>query len=107
LTSAAGLEIESIWFSLFSKALANVNVLDLINNIGSGKLWSFLQNSIAASLKRLTSMAHFKYDLGPAAAAPAASGASAGAAAAGGAPAPAQEEEKEESDDDMGIGLFD
>ncbi|KAI9183110.1 hypothetical protein H9P43_004027 [Blastocladiella emersonii ATCC 22665] len=80
LTSAAGVEVDSIWFSLFAKALSGVSITDLLNNVGSGA---------------------------GAAAAPAAGAAAGGAAAAEAAPAAAEEEAKEESDDDMGFGLFD
>ena len=80
LTSAAGIELESIWATLLAKALEGKNVKDLLSNVGSG-------------------------GGGPAAAAPAAAG---GAAAAAEVPkAEEKEEEKEESDDDMGFGLFD
>ncbi|KNE60810.1 hypothetical protein AMAG_06166 [Allomyces macrogynus ATCC 38327] len=79
LTDAAGVEVDSIWFSLFAKALAGVSVTDLINNVGSG----------------------------PAGAAAPGAAAAGGDAAAAEAAAEPEEEEKEESDDDMGFGLFD
>jgi large subunit ribosomal protein LP1 len=78
LTSAAGIELESIWASLLAKALEGKNVKELLSNIGAG-------------------------GAGPAAGAPVAAGGAA-AAAAGDAPAAEEkkkEEEKEESDDDM------
>ncbi|KAL2059107.1 hypothetical protein ABVK25_000399 [Lepraria finkii] len=76
-------EVESIWTTLFAKALEGKNVKDMLLNVGSG---------------------------GGVAAAPA-GGAAAGGSAAD-APAEAEkkeekEEEKEESDEDMGFGLFD
>ncbi|KAI4735564.1 hypothetical protein E4T44_06844 [Aureobasidium sp. EXF-8845] len=79
LISAAKLEVEPIWTSLFAKALEGKDVKELLLNVGSGS---------------------------GAAAAPAAGGAAAGAAAED-APAEEKAEEKEESDDDMGFGLFD
>jgi len=79
LISAAKLEVEPIWTSLFAKALEGKDVKELLLNVGSGS---------------------------GAAAAPAAGGAAAGAAAED-APAEEKVEEKEESDDDMGFGLFD
>ncbi|ORZ36202.1 60s acidic ribosomal protein-domain-containing protein [Catenaria anguillulae PL171] len=82
ITKAAGVEVDSIWFSLFAKALSTVSITDLLNNVGSGPA--------AGSA--------------PAAAA---GGASSGAAAAEAAPAAKEEEAKEESDEDMGFGLFD
>ncbi|KAI9338689.1 60s acidic ribosomal protein-domain-containing protein [Zopfochytrium polystomum] len=84
LISAAGIDIEGIWATLFAKALAGKDVGAFLFSVGSS---------------------------GPAVAAPAAAAA---APAAGGAAAPAaakKEEKKvekeEESDDDMGFGLFD
>ncbi|KAI4735289.1 hypothetical protein E4T45_15116 [Aureobasidium sp. EXF-8846] len=79
LISAAKLEVEPIWTSLFAKALEGKDVKELLLNVGSGS---------------------------GAAAAPAAGGAAAGGAAED-APAEEKAEEKEESDDDMGFGLFD
>ncbi|KAM0261835.1 hypothetical protein ACHAQJ_002038 [Trichoderma viride] len=80
LISAAKVEVEPIWTSIFAKALEGKDIKDLLVNVGSG---------------------------GGAAAAT--GGAAAGGAAAA-ADAPAEEEkeeEKEESDEDMGFGLFD
>ncbi|KAI9879532.1 MAG: 60S acidic ribosomal protein P1 [Pleopsidium flavum] len=83
LLKAAKLDdVESIWTTLFAKALEGKDVKDMLLNVGSG---------------------------GGAAAAP--SGGAAGGGAAD-APAEAKEEEKkeeekEESDEDMGFGLFD
>ena len=75
LIDAAGLEVESIWPTIFAKALAGKNVNDMIANVGS-----------AAAVSA------------PAAGAPAAGG-----AAAGGAAKEEKKEEKkkeeEESDD--------
>ncbi|KAI8905291.1 60s acidic ribosomal protein-domain-containing protein [Powellomyces hirtus] len=78
LISAAGVEVEPIWATLFAKALAGKNVGDFLFNVGSA---------------------------GPAA--PAAGGAAAGGAAAEAPKEEVKEEAKEESDDDMGFGLFD
>ncbi|TPX56101.1 hypothetical protein PhCBS80983_g04796 [Powellomyces hirtus] len=78
LISAAGVDVEPIWATLFAKALAGKNVGDFLFNVGSA---------------------------GPAA--PAAGGAAAGGAAAEAPKEEAKEEAKEESDDDMGFGLFD
>eukprot|EP00731_Ephydatia_muelleri_P010793 Em0005g1379a len=91
LAKAAGVAVEPVWPSLFSRALEGKDVGALISNVGSG------------------------------AAATAASAAPPAAAAAepakGGAKEDKKEEkkekekpkveEKEESDDDMGFGLFD
>ncbi|KAL8633046.1 hypothetical protein Q9189_001300 [Teloschistes chrysophthalmus] len=83
LIKAAGIDdVESIWTTLFAKALEGKNVKDMLLNVGSG---------------------------GGAAAAPT-GGAGGGATAE--APAEQakeekKEEEKEESDEDMGFGLFD
>ncbi|KAA6410452.1 MAG: 60S acidic ribosomal P1 [Lasallia pustulata] len=83
LIKAAKLDdVESIWTTLFAKALEGKNVKDMLLNVGSG---------------------------GSAAAAP--TGGAAGGAAADAPVAPPEEEkkeeEKEESDEDMGFGLFD
>jgi large subunit ribosomal protein LP1 len=86
LTKAAGIEVESIWSSLFAKALEGKDVKDLLLNIGGMRM-----------------ILHTLLTLGSAGAAPAVAG---GAAAAGGS-APAEEkeeeeeEEKEESDEDV------
>merc|ERR1712045_302418 len=83
ILKAASVDVEPFWPSLFAGALKDVNVRELITNIGSG--------------------------VGSGGAA--AGGAAAGGAAAGGEAA--KEEEKkpesssEEEDDDMGFGLFD
>ncbi|KAI9221556.1 60s acidic ribosomal protein-domain-containing protein [Blastocladiella britannica] len=79
LTSAAGVSVDSIWFSLFAKALAGVSVTDLLTNVGSA----------------------------PSGSAPAAAAAGGASAAAEAAPAPKEEEAEEEEDEDMGFGLFD
>ncbi|KAL9640727.1 MAG: hypothetical protein Q9164_000122 [Protoblastenia rupestris] len=76
-------DVESIWTTLFAKALDGKNVKDMLLNVGSG---------------------------GGAAAAPAATGGVTGGAADGPAEEKKEEkkeEEKEESDEDMGFGLFD
>ncbi|KAM6483494.1 60s acidic ribosomal protein-domain-containing protein [Trichoderma sp. SZMC 28011] len=79
LITAAKVEVEPIWTSIFAKALEGKDIKDLLVNVGSG---------------------------GGAAAAPGAAAAAGGAVAD--APAEeAKEEEKEESDEDMGFGLFD
>ncbi|KAI9476570.1 MAG: 60S acidic ribosomal protein P1 [Benjaminiella poitrasii] len=79
LVSAAGIEVEPIWFSLYAKALAGQDLKALLLNVGA-----------------------------PGAASAGAAGAAAGGAAAADAPAEEEKaEEKEESDDDMGFGLFD
>jgi large subunit ribosomal protein LP1 len=86
LTKAAGIEVESIWSSLFAKALEGKDVKDLLLNVGGMRM-----------------ILCIILTLGSAGAAPAAAS---GAAAAGGA-APAEEkveekeEEKEESDEDV------
>lgn len=74
LTTAAGVEVESIWATLLAKALEGKDVKDLLSNVGAG-------------------------GGAPAAGAPAA----AGGAAAADVPKEEEkkEEEKEESDDDM------
>ncbi|XP_060692169.1 large ribosomal subunit protein P1-like isoform X1 [Hemiscyllium ocellatum] len=85
LIKAAGVTVEPFWPSLFAKALSNVNIANLICNIGAG---------------------------GPLALGTSTSG---GTAAAGGAAAATDAEEKkaevkeesDESDEDMGFGLFD
>merc|ERR1712066_1027344 len=79
LVKAAGVSVEPFWPGLFEKALASVNVAELITNIGSGV-----------------------------GAAPAAGGAAAGGAAADEAPKEEakKEESEEESDSDMGFDLF-
>jgi large subunit ribosomal protein LP1 len=81
LIGAAGLEVESIWPTIFAKALQGKDLSSLLFSAGSGAA------PVAGG-----------------AAAPAA------AAAGGASAAPVAEEkaeEKEESDDDMGFGLFD
>jgi len=80
LTTAANVEIESIWANLLAKALEGKNVKELLSNVGSGG--------------------------GPAvgSAVPAASS---GAAAVEEEKKEEVPEEKEESDEDMGFGLFD
>ncbi|KAI8990096.1 60s acidic ribosomal protein-domain-containing protein [Pilobolus umbonatus] len=78
LVSAAGVEVEPIWFSLYAKALAGQDLKALLLNVGA-----------------------------PGSGAAASTGASAGAAAADAPAEEEKEEEKEESDDDMGFGLFD
>ena len=83
ILTAAGVQVEPFWPSLYAKALEGVNVKDLISNISSG---------VGTG--------------GGAAPAAAASGAPAAAA-------PAKEEKKKEEvkeeseEEDMGFGLFD
>ncbi|KAG0255654.1 hypothetical protein BG011_004985 [Mortierella polycephala] len=78
LLKAANVEVESIWTSLFAKALDGKDVAAMLSNVGAAG-----------------------------AAAPA-GGAAAGAADAAEEKAEEKKEEaKEESDDDMGFGLFD
>merc|ERR1712066_833529 len=80
LVKAAGVSVEPFWPGLFEKALASVNVAELITNIGSGV-----------------------------GAAPAAGGAAAGGAGGAAEEAKAEsvkEESEEESDSDMGFDLF-
>ena len=84
ILTAAGIQVEPFWPSLYAKALEGVNVKDLISNISSGV------GSAGA---------------GPAAAAAPAAAASAPAAAA--APAKKEEKKEESEDEDMGFGLFD
>jgi large subunit ribosomal protein LP1 len=84
ILTAAGVQVEPFWPSLYAKALEGVNVKDLISNISSGV------GSAGA---------------GPAAAAAPAAAASAPAAAA--APAKKEEKKEESEDEDMGFGLFD
>ena len=74
---AANVEVESIWTSLFAKALAGKDVEAMLSNVGA-----------AGSA--------------PAAGAVAATGAAATAEKA----EEKKEEAKEESDDDMGFGMF-
>jgi large subunit ribosomal protein LP1 len=86
LTKAAGIEVESIWSSLFAKALEGKDVKDLLLNVRGMKMIS-----------------HTVLTLGSAGAAPAPAG---GAAATGGAALAEEnveekEEEKEESDEDV------
>lgn len=85
LTKAAGIEVESIWSSLFAKALEGKDVKDLLLNVGGIVLYPTM------------------LILGSSGAAPAAA-----AGAGAGAAAPAEEkeeekkeEEKEESDEDV------
>ncbi|KAI8876502.1 ribosomal protein 60S, partial [Backusella circina FSU 941] len=78
LVSAAGVEVEPIWFSLYAKALAGQDLKALLLNVGAP-------------------------GSGPAVAA----GGAAAAGGADAPAEEAKEEEKEESDDDMGFGLFD
>merc|ERR1712026_545556 len=81
ILKAANVEIEPFWPSLFAGALKDVNVRELITDIGSG---------VGSG------------------AAPAAGGAAAGGAAAEEAPKEeAKKESSSEEDDDMGFGLFD
>ncbi|MBZ3869477.1 60S acidic ribosomal protein P1 [Sciurus carolinensis] len=81
LIKAAGVNVEPFWPGLFAKALANVNIGNLICNVGAG---------------------------GPA---PAAGAAPAGGPAPSTVATLAKEKKveakKEESNDDMGFGLFD
>ncbi|KAI9202642.1 60s acidic ribosomal protein-domain-containing protein [Polychytrium aggregatum] len=84
LISAAGIQIESIWATIFAKALAGKDIGAFLLNVGSG--------AGAAPA---------------AAAAPAAGGAAAAAAPAAEAKKEEKKEEEEEEDDDMGFGLFD
>ncbi|KAF9945281.1 hypothetical protein BGZ72_001504 [Mortierella alpina] len=78
LLKAANVEVESIWTSLFAKALDGKDVAAMLSNVGA------------------------------AGSAPAAGGvAAAGAAAVEEKAEEKKEEAKEESDDDMGFGLFD
>ncbi|KAE8658583.1 60S acidic ribosomal protein P1 [Hibiscus syriacus] len=79
LVKAANVSVESYWPSLFAKLLENVNVDDVITNVGSGGGGAPV--AVSASSRA----------------------ASDGAASA----APAAAEKKEESDDDMGFGLLD
>ncbi|KAG0055948.1 60S acidic ribosomal protein P1 [Gryganskiella cystojenkinii] len=78
LLKAANVEVESIWTSLFAKALQGKDVESMLSNVGA------------------------------AGSAPAAGAVAAGGAAAVEEKAEEKKEEaKEESDDDMGFGLFD
>ncbi|KAI8053369.1 60S acidic ribosomal protein P1 [Syncephalis plumigaleata] len=78
LIKAAGVDVDSIWASIFAKALEGKDLSEMLMNVGAGG------------------------------AAPAAGGAAAAAGGdAGAAAAEEKEEEKEESDEDMGFGLFD
>ena len=91
LIEAAGVEIESVWTTIFAKALEGKNLGDFLFNIGSG-----------AAAPAAGGKCRMIWHVDDVAAAP----------AAGGAAAPAKEEKKkeevkEESDDDMGFGLFD
>ena len=77
IVTAAGIEVESYWPTLFEKFLANQDIGDMLSNVGSG-----------------------------AGAAPAAAAAGAGGAAAAAAE-PEPEPEEEEEEEDMGFDLFD
>ncbi|KAG0215467.1 hypothetical protein BGX31_000833 [Mortierella sp. GBA43] len=79
LLKGANVEVESIWVSLFAKALEGKDVASMLSNVGSGG------------------------------AAPAAAGGAAAAAGGAAAEEKKEEKEeaKEESDEDMGFGLFD
>jgi large subunit ribosomal protein LP1 len=77
IVSAAGVEVEPIWFSLYAKALAGQDLKALLLNVGAP-------------------------GAGPAVAAGGAAAAGGDAAPA----EEAKEEEKEESDDDMGFGKY-
>jgi len=79
LVKAAGVEVESFWPKVFSKFLANNDVMDLVSKVGSGGGGGGGGGGDAA---------------------PAAGG---GGAAAAKAPEPEEEEEEE----DMGFSLFD
>ncbi|GAA5931065.1 hypothetical protein JCM21900_006930 [Sporobolomyces salmonicolor] len=78
LTTAAKVEVESIWATLLAKALEGKDIKELLTNVGAG---------------------------GAAPAAGAAAPAAGGEAAE--EKKEEKVEEKEESDDDMGFGLFD
>ncbi|KAK3825152.1 MAG: 60S acidic ribosomal protein P1 [Benniella sp.] len=80
LVKAAGVEVETIWTSLFAKALEGKDVAAMLSNVGSG---------------------------GGAPAAAGGAAPAAGGAAAEEKKEEKKEEAKEESDDDMGFGLFD
>jgi large subunit ribosomal protein LP1 len=81
LIDAAGVEVQSIWPSIFAKALAGKDLESMLLSVGSS---------------------------GPAAAAPSGGAAASSGGAAAAAPAEeAKAEEAEESDEDMGFGLFD
>ncbi|KAI3807970.1 hypothetical protein L1987_23909 [Smallanthus sonchifolius] len=82
LVSAANVNIESYWPSLFAKLCEKKNLDDLIMNVGAG-------------------------GVGDAVAVAAPSGGGAAPAAAAPAAEEKKEEAKEESDDDMGFSLFD
>jgi large subunit ribosomal protein LP1 len=77
LLTAANIEVEQIWISIFVKAFEGKNVGDMLTSFSAG---SGSAVAVAAA---------------PAAAAPAA------------AKEEAKKVEKEESDEDMGFGLFD
>lgn len=80
MLSAANVNVEPFWPGLFSKAVATLNLKDLVSNVGAG------------------------------AGAPAGGAATGGAAAPAAAAEEKKEEKKEEEeeeDDDMGFGLFD
>ncbi|KAL1935606.1 hypothetical protein VTP01DRAFT_4746 [Rhizomucor pusillus] len=79
LVKAAGIEVEPIWFSLYSKAIAGQDLKELVFNVGAPSAG--------------------------AAAGPAAAGGEAAAEEA--KEEEKKEEAKEESDEDMGFGLFD
>ncbi|KAF9928299.1 hypothetical protein BGZ65_006342 [Modicella reniformis] len=78
LLKAANVEVESIWITLFVKALEGKDVAAMLSNVGAGG-----------------------------AAPAAASGAPAAGGAAVEEKKEEKEEPKEESDEDMGFGLFD
>ncbi|KAF9979693.1 hypothetical protein BGZ65_006163, partial [Modicella reniformis] len=78
LLKAANVEVETIWITLFAKALEGKDVASMLSNVGAGG------------------------------AAPAAGGAAPAAGGAAAEEKKEEKEEpKEESDEDMGFGLFD
>ncbi|KAF9096898.1 hypothetical protein BGX23_010209 [Mortierella sp. AD031] len=79
LLKAANVEVESIWTSLFAKALEGKDVAAMLSNVGAAGSAPAAGGAVAAS----------------------------GAAAAEEKAEEKKEEAKEESDDDMGFGLFD
>ncbi|ORX57651.1 60S acidic ribosomal protein P1 [Hesseltinella vesiculosa] len=80
LVKAASVEVEPIWFSLYTKAFAGQDLNELLTKVGSPGAGPTVAGGIASGYDGTT---------------------------AGEVVEQEKEQEKEESDDDMGFGLFD